>query len=189
MSEGPGSRCIVKILVLEADNMASKPGVRGQSDVHMAAGPRTRNSWLHCRFPEIICHPRKGSPFKSLLALTSWDVCCWSWSSNTAQSREEPLTATSGDGHVQRLHWRDGSKFARSFDLQGRRCGVIPLSRSTGAVLLLLWPRWSLFPSWHFCAWTQQPSHQWHFPPIQTSYPFLDFILPSLSGILEKSRL
>ena len=41
MSEGPGSQCIVKILVLEADNMASKPGVsEGQSDVHRSAGPR-----------------------------------------------------------------------------------------------------------------------------------------------------
>ena len=89
MSEGPGSRCIAKILVLEADNMTSKPGVRSQSDVHMAAGPRTRNSWLHCRFPGIIYHPWKGSPFKSLLALTSWDVCCWSWSRNTVQRREE----------------------------------------------------------------------------------------------------
>ena len=40
--------------------------------------------------------------------------------------REVPLTATSGDGRVQRLHWRDGSKFARSFDqriLQELYCG------------------------------------------------------------------
>ena len=171
--------------------MTSKPGVRSQSDVHMAAGPRTRNSWLHCRFPGIIYHPRKGSPFKSLLALTSWDVCCWSWSRNTVQRREEKCLwqQLQETGVFNACTVRDGSKFARSFDLQGRRCGVIPLSRSTGAVLLLLRPRWPLFPSWHFCAWTQQPSHQWHFSPIQTSYPFLDFILPSLSGILEKSRL